>query len=90
VGRSREIVLGRVLAIHIRADLVDPANHHVDQLGLDALGRMGGHGYARTREMFDLPTMSLAQWRAGERPRRTPLQSRAFTPETSTEGRSKP
>lgn len=72
VGKSREIVLGRVLAIHIRSDLVDPATHYVDQLGLDALGRMGGHGYARTREQFDLRTMSVADWNSGTVPVRTP------------------
>lgn len=72
VGKSREIVLGRVLAIHIRSDLVDPANFHVDQLGLDAIGRMGGHGYARTRELFDLPTMSVADWEAERVPERSP------------------
>ena len=30
---------------------------------LDAIGRMGGHGYATTRDYFDLPTMSVADWR---------------------------
>jgi hypothetical protein len=54
-----------VLAAHVRADLVDPRGYHVDQSGLDAIGRMGGHGYARTREYFDLPTMSFSDW--GER-----------------------
>lgn len=70
VGKSREIVLGRVLAIHIRSDLVDPATHYVDQLGLDAVGRMGGHGYSRTREQFDLRTMSFADWTEGRVPSR--------------------
>ncbi len=70
VGKSREIILGRVLAIHIRSDLVDPATHYVDQIGLDAIGRMGGHGYARTREQFDLKTMSFADWTEGRVPER--------------------
>ena len=71
VGRSREIVLGEVLAAHIRSDLVDPQTCYVDQDGLDAIGRMGGHGYARTRESFDLPTMSLADWSDGRTAQRT-------------------
>jgi flavin reductase (DIM6/NTAB) family NADH-FMN oxidoreductase RutF len=62
VGRSREIILGEVLAMHLRADIVDAQNHHVDPTGLDAIGRMGGHGYARTRDFFDMPTPSLAEW----------------------------
>lgn len=63
VGRSREIVLGEVLHLHLRADLVNE-RLHVDQAGLDAVGRMGGHGYSTTRELFDLMTPSLAQWTA--------------------------
>ena len=71
IGQSREIILGEVLMAHVRDDLIDPATLYIDQLGLDAIGRMGGHGYARTREYFDLPTRSLEQWTeapgAGER-----------------------
>lgn len=71
IGQSREIILGEVLMAHVRDDLIDPATLYIDQLGLDAIGRMGGHGYSRTREYFDLPTRSLKQWAeepgAGER-----------------------
>jgi hypothetical protein len=35
---------------------------NIGQLGLDAIGRMGGHGYARTRDYFDLPNRSLQAW----------------------------
>jgi hypothetical protein len=38
---------------------------HVDQIGLDAIGRMGGHGYSRTRDQFDLKTPSLSDWENG-------------------------
>lgn len=62
IGQSREIILGEVLMAHVRDDLIDPATLYIDQLGLDAIGRMGGHGYSRTREYFDLPTRSLQQW----------------------------
>lgn len=62
IGQSREIILGEVLMAHVRDDLIDPATLYIDQLGLDAIGRMGGHGYARTRDYFDLPTRSLQQW----------------------------
>ena len=68
VGRSREIVLGEVLAAHIRSDLVDPETLHVDQGGLDAIGRMGGHGYSRTRGYFDLPTIGIRQGSRSRRP----------------------
>ncbi len=63
LGRSREIILGLVLAVHIREDIVDAERFYVDQQGLDAVGRMGGHGYASTRDYFDMPSLSVEQWR---------------------------
>lgn len=62
IGRSREIILGEVVFAHIRSDIVDPKTHYVDAAGLDAIGRMGGHGYVTTRDYFDLPTMSVETW----------------------------
>lgn len=64
IGRSREIVLGQVVAAHIRADLINE-RLHVEPSLLDAIGRMGGHGYVRSNETFDLPTMSVEDWRGG-------------------------
>ena len=63
VGASREIVLGEVLALHIRSDIVNE-RLHVDPKGLSALGRMGGQGYCRTDETFDLATPSVEDWHA--------------------------
>ena len=63
IGNSREIILGEVLFAHFHPAVVNPANHHVDPVALDAIGRMGGHGYSLTRELFDLPTMSVDAWR---------------------------
>lgn len=62
VGKSREIVLGLVLGCFVRAGAVNPVTKHVDQRGMDAIGRLGGHGYARIRDQFDLPTMSVEDW----------------------------
>lgn len=64
IGNSREIILGEVVYAHFRADTVDPQKLYVDPAALDAVGRMGGHGYATTRDYFDLPTMSVTTWRA--------------------------
>lgn len=71
IGRSREIVLGEVLAVHLRADLVNE-RLHVDPALLDAIGRMGGHGYVRCHETFDLPTMSVDEWCSGRPATRRP------------------
>lgn len=62
VGKAREIILGQVLGIHIRADLVDPTRLHVDQIGMDAIGRLGGHSYTRTRDQFDIRTLTVPEW----------------------------
>lgn len=70
VGR-REIVLGTVLAIHVRSDVVDPVRYHIDSARLDAIGRLGGTGYTRTRDRFEMPTPTLAQWGDGRRPERS-------------------
>jgi flavin reductase (DIM6/NTAB) family NADH-FMN oxidoreductase RutF len=75
VGKSREIILGLVIAIHVREDLVDRDSFYVDQRALDAIGRMGGHGYSKTRDYFDLPTMSVSDWSAGKFPKRSPQSS---------------
>jgi len=70
IGTSREIILGEVVHAHYRPGVVDPANHHVDPVALDAVGRMGGHGYVTTRDRFDLSTFSVADQAAGRVPRR--------------------
>jgi len=63
VGKAREIILGEVLGVHVRADAVD-GQLHVDQLKMDAIGRMGGHSYARTRDQFDIRTLSVPEYHA--------------------------
>lgn len=73
IGTSREIILGEVVHAHYRPGVVDPKTLYVDPVALDAVGRMGGHGYASTHDYFDLPTMSVADYRAGLVPARTPL-----------------
>ena len=46
------IVLGKIVRFHVRADLVD--NLRVDPAGLDAVGRMAGNTWVRTRERIEL------------------------------------
>jgi flavin reductase (DIM6/NTAB) family NADH-FMN oxidoreductase RutF len=64
IGNSREIILGEVVYAHFRADTIDANRHYVDPVALDAIGRMGGQGYATTRDYFDLPTMPVATWQS--------------------------
>ncbi|MBL8859037.1 MAG: flavin reductase family protein [Planctomycetes bacterium] len=48
------VVIGRVVHIYLSDEIVD-ARMHVDADKLRAVGRMGGFGYATTRDRFDLP-----------------------------------
>ena len=50
--RSGVIVLGQIVRFHIRENLVE--EFHVDQTGLNAVGRMAGHTWVRTRDRFDM------------------------------------
>ncbi len=68
VGRGRSIVLGRVVHMHFRDDVVDPERLRVDPDRLRAVGRMGGGGYyTRTRDRFELRRMSVAEWEERKR-----------------------
>ena len=62
IAASRDIVIGEVLGCFVRDGAVDPVSKHVDPRKMDVIGRLGGHGYTRTRDMFDMPTMSVADW----------------------------
>ena len=68
LGRSREIVLGRVVALHIRASLVDAGAMRVDQENLGAVGRMGANFNVRTRDLLDMPTPTLTDWASRQPP----------------------
>jgi len=46
------IVLGEIVRFHVRADLVE--NFRVDAAGLDAVGRMAGNTWVRTRDRIEL------------------------------------
>ena len=68
VGRSR-IVLGRVVAIYIEDQFVDPKGPYVKAEDLHAIGRMNGLGnYVRTRDAFiTIPRISYQDWKNGKR-----------------------
>lgn len=54
LGRTR-IVVGEVIEMHIREDLVDREKLRIHGEQLHAIGRMHGRGwYTRTRELFEL------------------------------------
>jgi flavin reductase (DIM6/NTAB) family NADH-FMN oxidoreductase RutF len=60
------IVLGRVLAMHVRDDCVlDPAKNYIATEKLNLVGRMHGRGwYARTTDRVEIPRMTPEEWAA--------------------------
>jgi len=64
LGPDNALVLGRVLAMHVRDNLVlDPAKHYIDTPNLHLIGRMHGTGwYARTSDLFEMPRIPRANW----------------------------
>jgi flavin reductase (DIM6/NTAB) family NADH-FMN oxidoreductase RutF len=63
LGKETGLVLGRVLAMHVREDgVVDPARHYIDVGKLNLIGRMHASWYARTSDLFHLDRISLANW----------------------------
>jgi len=61
LGNERTLVLGRVLAMHIKDEAVlDPEKCYIDTPKLDLIGRMHGRGwYTRTTDRFDVPRIPL-------------------------------
>jgi flavin reductase (DIM6/NTAB) family NADH-FMN oxidoreductase RutF len=54
VPSAGNIVLGRVVHVFVRDDVINE-RFHLDPDTLRTIGRMGGLGYIRTRERFDMP-----------------------------------
>jgi Flavin reductase like domain len=62
VGPAHEIILGEVVGVSLRSDAVSATSLHIDQQLMDTVDRMGGHTYARTRDQFDIKTLSPQEW----------------------------
>jgi flavin reductase (DIM6/NTAB) family NADH-FMN oxidoreductase RutF len=62
-GRSR-VVIGEVLFVHVRDNLIDPAGPYIRAHDIHTVGRMNGGGnYVRTRgAIFELPRIPYDQW----------------------------
>jgi flavin reductase (DIM6/NTAB) family NADH-FMN oxidoreductase RutF len=65
LGSSNGLVLGRVLAMHVRDDaVIDATKHYIDTPKLGLIGRMHGRGwYTRTSDLFEMPRIPLERWK---------------------------
>ena len=66
LGPANTLVLGHVVAMHVRDDAVlDALKHYIDTPKLDLIGRMhGGGGYTTTRDQFQISRIPLEDWDA--------------------------
>ena len=64
IGRNR-IVLGQVVAIHVKDEFVDSAGPYIRAGELHAVGRMNGLGaYVKTKDaFFRIPRMTYEDWK---------------------------
>lgn len=65
ISQAREIILGEVLGLFVRADAIDLERLHVDQHKMDAIGRLGGYSYTRTQDQFEIKTMTPDEYYRG-------------------------
>ena len=62
IGANR-ILIGEVVGLNIRDELLNLEKFHVDTAALHLVGRMGGAGgYTRTRDAFEIPRMTYEEW----------------------------
>ena len=63
VGRNH-VTIGEVVQMHIADEFYDPVKGYVATEQLDLIGRMHGRGwYARTTDLFEMPRLSLDEFR---------------------------
>ena len=64
LGGDTVLVLGRVVAMHIREDAVLEGGRRIDTAALRLIGRMHGSSYTRTSDLFPIERISPADWQA--------------------------
>ncbi len=64
LNHDRTLILGRVVAMHVRDDAVmNPERCYIDTPKLNLIGRMhGAGGYVRTTDRFEMPRIKLEDW----------------------------
>lgn len=60
---TRELLIGEVLAVHARQDLVDAKALYIDDAAYRPIGRLAGQGYCRQGETFKMQRLSYDEWR---------------------------
>jgi len=68
IGRNR-IILGQVVAIHVKDEFIDQTGHYIRAEDLHAIGRMNGLGaYVKTKDaFFHIHRMTFQDWKKENR-----------------------
>ena len=67
---SNRVIMGRVVHLCVRDDLIDPVRMHVNAAALHAVGRMHAPGwYCRTNDLFEMRRMTYEQWQQARTPK---------------------
>lgn len=69
-GPQRELLIGRVLHVHVREDVMNE-RFDVDIEAYRPIGRLYGNLYTRQQDVFALNRVSHADWQAGQAGRKT-------------------
>jgi flavin reductase (DIM6/NTAB) family NADH-FMN oxidoreductase RutF len=68
LGSETGLVLGRVVAMHVREDVIlDAEKHYIDTPRLRLIARMHSGWYARTSDLLQIDRISRAGWEARKR-----------------------
>jgi flavin reductase (DIM6/NTAB) family NADH-FMN oxidoreductase RutF len=62
ISAGRNIVLGKVVMMHVHEGLLDPITHYIDPEKYHPVGRMFGRLYTRTRDHFEMVVPGHAEW----------------------------
>jgi flavin reductase (DIM6/NTAB) family NADH-FMN oxidoreductase RutF len=62
INAHRNIAIGKVVRMHVRDGLLDPATNYIDTQKYRPIGRMFGRLYTRTRDHFEMIVPSPQEW----------------------------
>ncbi len=62
IGLERELVIGEILAVHVREGLLDPETLRIDYGRYRPIGRLCGNLYCRTGDIFALRRRTFEEW----------------------------
>ncbi|MEZ5825278.1 MAG: flavin reductase family protein [Geminicoccaceae bacterium] len=66
LGPARRLVIGEIIALHVRDSLVDSERLYIDHQSYKPVGRLSGSNYCTTTDTFALDRQTFADWLASQ------------------------